>query len=111
MRIYKILTVLFILVFIFAPSIYGDEKYKYCEIWGIAGGADDHFIQTIAGRILQKQGLYHNETCGAVMRDAYQFGKKFATGSQLDEGSVQRWKKYQDFRDKVADKIIDLVGY
>lgn len=98
-------------VFLFFSSLsFGNDKYQYCEFWGIAGGNDDGFMQNLTGRLIIKSGIeYSDSTCNAVKRDAYQFSKKYSSGNLKDGLSMERWMKYQNFRDKVFDKLITSI--
>lgn len=105
-----ILAILFVLSSTYALGN-SQDKYELCEISGIAGGANDSFTQIIVMRILEKQGLLYEHRCSIIGQDGYKFGKQYSTGSLSGPDNGLRWKKYQDFRDKISDKIIEMIGY
>lgn len=98
---------------LFASQAIGSDsnKYEFCEIYGIAGGASDTFTQTLAARILEKQGLLYDNICSSVSQDAYKFGQRYSSGTDITAANSLRWQKYQDFRDRIADKILEMAGY
>jgi len=104
--------IIILLVFLgFSSTAIADEKYKYCEISGIASGADDGFIRSLTDRIMDKQSLSFDKVCSSVRRDSYNFGRQYSQGTNLSNADHLRWQKYQNYRDEVMDSIIKIVGY
>ncbi|KGM54899.1 hypothetical protein N800_02235 [Lysobacter daejeonensis GH1-9] len=81
--------------------------YKYCEITGLALGADKEFVGSVAARIVDKQGLTGESGCQAVWADAYQKGKRLSAGGQWSKLDMVTWQKLQDFETKVLDSVIN----
>ena len=88
----------------FAASAAPD--YNYCEITGLALGADKEFVGSVASRIVDKQGLTGDSGCQAVWADAYQKGKRLSAGGQWSKLDFVTWQKLQDFEAKVLDGVI-----
>jgi len=80
--------------------------YKYCEITGLALGADKEFVGSVASRIVDKQGLTGEPGCKAVWADAYKNGKRLSAGGQWSQLDLVTWRKLQDFETKVLDSVI-----
>lgn len=111
MKKMTLLSVLLVLGPSFAEKTIGSENstYDYCEIYGIADGTDDSLTRTIAGRIMDKQGMWTDPVCQSIRRDSVQFARVFHEGKFNNPSDLNRWLKYQYFRDKIADKIIELL--
>lgn len=80
--------------------------YRYCEIAGLALGADKELVGSVASRLVEKQGLIGTPGCTAVWSDAYQKGKKLSAGGKWSQLDMVTWQKLQDFENKVLDTII-----
>ena len=81
--------------------------YTYCEITGLALGADKEFVGSVASRIVDRQGLTGEPGCQAVWQDAYRTGKRLSAGGQWSELDAVKWRKLQDFETKVLDSVIN----
>lgn len=80
--------------------------YTYCEVTGLALGADKEFIGSVASRIVDKQGLAGEVGCQAVWADAYAKGKRMSAGGQWSQLDIVTWQKLQDFETKVLDSVV-----
>jgi hypothetical protein len=80
--------------------------YTYCEITGLALGADKEFVGSVASRIVAKQGLAGEHGCQAVWADAYQKSKRLSAGGKRSQLDMVTWQKLQDFETKVLDSVI-----
>ncbi len=87
-----------------------DDRYRYCEIAGIASGVEDVFIRDLASRILEKQGLRFDNICMRITKESARFGRQYASGNKSEMTEHLRWMRYQNLRDKVMDAMIDLIG-
>ena len=81
--------------------------YTYCEITGLALAADKDFVESVASRIVDRQGLTGESGCQAVWQDAYRTGKRLSAGGQWSEQNALKWRKLQDFETKVLDSVIN----
>ena len=93
------------LLLLSAPSIAAPD-YTYCEITGLALGADKEFVGSVSARILDRQGLTGDSGCQAVWRDSYVTGKRLSAGGQWSDLDRVKWQKLQDFETKVLDTVI-----
>ena len=87
----------------------GAPDYTYCEITGLALGAEKEFVGSVAARIVDRQGLTGESGCQAVWKDAYRTGKRLSTGGQWSELDAVKWRKLQDFEAKVLDSVINSL--
>ena len=81
--------------------------YTYCEVTGLALGADKEFVGSVASRIVDRQGLTSDAGCKAAWQDAYRTGKRLSAGGQWSELDAVKWRKLQDFETKVLDSVIN----
>jgi len=107
---YKLLIVV-LLICSSKVALSEENKYKFCEIFGLAGGANDDFTQTLASRMLEKQGIEFDKICLAVKQESYRFGKDFVAGKNINNENAKRWMNYQSFRDEITDNILKASGY
>ena len=94
----------------FASQANGATDYGYCEITGLALGAEKEFVGSVAARILDRQGLMGDPGCQAVWQDSYRTGKRLSTGGEWSELDRVKWQKLQDFEAKVLDSVINDLG-
>ena len=87
------------------PSISAPD-YTYCEIAGLALGADKEFVGSVASRIVDRQDLVGEPGCQAVWQDAYRTGKRLSAGGQWSDLDSVKWAKLQEFEIKVIDGVI-----
>ena len=87
-------------------SIKAAPDYTYCEITGLAFGANKDFVAAVAARIVDRQGLTGNAACQAIWKDAYATGKRLSSGGKWSELDTVKWQKLQDFETKIIDNII-----
>ena len=80
--------------------------YTYCEITGLALGADKEFVGSVSSCIVDKQGLTGDLGCQAVWADAYQKAKRISAGGEWSQLDSVTWQKLQDFETKVLDSVI-----
>ena len=95
------------LVALLPLSVSATPDYTYCEITGLALGADKEFVGSVASRIVDRQGLTREPGCQAVWQDAYRTGKRLSSGGQWSELDAVKWRKLQDFETKVLDSVIN----
>src|SRR5690606_113883 len=83
-------------------SSYADNKdYEYCLIWGVAGGAEDQFIQNLVDKVLEKNGISQfDKVCSTLKQTAYAHGRQFSQGNTTNAEAQESWALYQKFRDK-----------
>ena len=81
--------------------------YRYCEITGLALGADKEFVGSVAARIVDWQGLTGEAGCQAIWKDSYATGKRLSAGGQWSDLDSVKWQRLQDFETKVLDSVID----
>lgn len=90
-------------------SATGAPNYTYCEIAGLAFGAEKEFIGTVASRIVDRQRLLGNPGCHAVWKDSFETGKRLSAGGPWSDLDHVKWRKLQDFETKVLDSIVDRL--
>jgi len=61
-------TIILFIFLLLSSAANANEKYEYCEIWGIAGGVNDSFIQNLVGRVLDKKKLLLDSACASVKK-------------------------------------------
>ncbi|GLX86349.1 hypothetical protein tloyanaT_26020 [Thalassotalea loyana] len=104
-------TILLILL-AFSTTSFASEKYEYCEYLGVSIGADENFMTQIIFRIMEKENVdSQSEICLRLRRDGKRFSEEFSTGELFDKNSVDRWLKYQNFRDSIYDSIVENINY
>ena len=91
---------------LFSSSAFAAPDYTYCEIAGLALGADKEFVGSVAARIVDRQGLIGESGCQAVWKDSYATGKRLSAGGQWSDLDSVKWQKLQDFETKVLDSVI-----
>lgn len=95
------------LALLLAPHVsYAAPDYRYCEIAGLALGADKEFVGSVASRLVEKQGLIGTPGCTAVWQDAFQKGKQLSAGGKWSQLDMVTWQKLQDFENQILDSII-----
>jgi len=96
----------------FATSFAQEGDYEYCIVWGVAGGAGDQFIQSLAGRVLEKKEIDTlDQVCSTLKQAAYRHGREFSqTGDTTNQAAYENWQIYQNFRDRVMDGLIETLG-
>ena len=80
--------------------------YSYCELTGLALGADKEFVGSVASRIVDRQGLTGEPGCRVIWQDAYRTGQRLSAGGQWSDLDSIKWRKLQDFETKVLDSVI-----
>ena len=80
--------------------------YSYCEITGLALGADKEFVGSVASRIVDRQGLTGEPGCQAIWQDAYRTAQRLSAGGPWSDLDSIKWRKLQDFETKVLDSVI-----
>jgi hypothetical protein len=90
-------------------SSVAEPDYTYCEITGLALGADKEFVGSVAARIVDRQGLTGESGCQAVWQDAYRTGKRLSAGGQWSQLDAVKWGKLQAFETKVLDSVINSL--
>lgn len=81
--------------------------YHYCEIAGLAFGADKEFIGSIASRIANRQGIILDAGCRAVWKDSFETGKRLSAGGTWSDLDNVKWQKLAAFEAKIIDRLID----
>ena len=94
------------LLLLFSFSANATPDYSYCEITGLALGADKEFVGSVAARIVDRQGLTGEAGCVAVWKDSYNTGKRLASGGKWSDLDAVKWQRLQDFENKVLDSVI-----
>ena len=95
------------LLLLFPLSVYASPDYTYCEITGLALGANKEFVGSVAARIVDRQGLTSEPGCKAIWKDSYNTGKRLSAGGKWSDLDWAKWQKLQDFETKVLDSVID----
>lgn len=94
-------------LFLLSFSSVAAPDYTYCEITGLALGADKEFVGSVAARIVDRQGLTGDPGCHAVWQDAYRTGRRLSAGGQWSDLDAVKWRKLQNFETRVLDSIIN----
>ncbi len=94
-------------LFLLSFSSAASQDYSYCEVTGLALGANKEFVGSVAARIVDREGLTGEPDCQAVWQDAYRTGKRLSTGGQWSDLDSVKWRKLQDFETKVLDSVIN----
>jgi hypothetical protein len=94
------------LLFSSLPSLAAPAPdYSYCELAGLALGAQKIFVGSVAARIVDRQGL-SGKGCSAVWTDAYTTGERLSRGGKWSELDAVKWDRLQTFESKVLDAVI-----
>jgi hypothetical protein len=88
-------------------SALAGPDYTYCEITGLALGANKEFVGSVSARIVNRQGLTGESGCQAVWKDSYATGKRLSAGGKWSDLDSVKWQKLQDFETKVLDSVIN----
>ena len=100
-----------ILLAISLPSFAENRDYEYCIVWGVAGGADDQFIQNLTDKVLDKKGISpFDKVCSTLKQTSYKHGKQFSQGNTSNNEAIESWAIYQTFRDKVMEGLVALLN-
>jgi hypothetical protein len=107
-----VIRILFFLMLLFpALSQAQGKDYELCIVWGVAGAVEDGFIQSLAGRVLERKKLFRDDqVCSSLRQSGFSHGKSFSAGSTQNRDAEGSWLLYQDFRDSVMDRLIDEMG-
>ena len=99
------------IILLFSLPIFAENKdYEYCIVWGVAGGADDKFIQNLTDKVLQKKGISQfDKVCSTLKQTSYKQGKQFSQGNTSDKEAAESWAIYQNFRNKVMNNLVELL--
>ncbi len=87
------------------PAIAAPD-YTYCELTGLALGANKEFVGSVGARIVNRQGLTGEPGCQAIWKDSYATGKRLSAGGQWSDLDSVKWQRLQDFENKVLDSVI-----
>ena len=87
-----------------------NKDYEYCIIWGVAGGANDSFTQSLAQAVLEKKRIsYEDKVCSTLKQKAYKQGRQFSQGDTTDTEVYESWMLFQNFRNKVMIKLVEQL--
>lgn len=88
-------------------SLASEEKTGYCELAGLAFGADKDLVGSIAARLVTRSGLMGDATCQSIWSEGFRQGERIASGAQDTSDDIYAWERLQSFENRVLDSIID----
>jgi len=100
---------IFILLTLSTVTYAQNSDYEYCIIWGVASAANDNFTLNLADKILDKKGISLDKVCSTLKQTSYKQGQQWSKGNTTNKDVMQSWFIYQNFRDKVMNKLIDIL--
>jgi len=78
----------------------------YCELAGLATGANKEFVSSVAGELANRQDILGSPECDTVMENAIKRGKHLFSGKRSKERD-EDLAKLLEFESEVLDAVIE----